>query len=150
MPQSYTNLLVHVVFSTKQRQPWLEPQYLPQILDFLRGGIVEQKGIPLEINGVADHVHFLAKVRQDRALSDIIRDVKARSSGWIHRTFPDLKEFAWQKGFGAFSVSQSQVKKVREYIRKQEEHHRVVPFQDEFIEFLKANEVEYDERYLWD
>ncbi len=150
MPQSYTNLLVHVVFSTKHREPWLQPNVRPQILDFVKGGIIEQDGIPLEINGVADHIHFLAKVRQDKTLSAIIRDVKARSSGWIHRTFPDLSMFAWQKGFGAFSVSQSQVPNVRKYIREQEEHHREVPFQDEFIDFLKRNEIEYDERYLWD
>jgi putative transposase len=150
MPQSYTNLLVHIVFSTKERQPWLEASMRPAVLDFLKGGIIDQSGIPLEINAVDDHVHILAKVRQDMALSDIVRDIKARSSGWIHRNYPNLSGFAWQNGFGAFSVSQSQVPQVRDYIQKQEEHHRNAPYQDEFVRFLTANEIEYDERYLWE
>ncbi len=150
MPQSYTNLLVHIVFSTKGRQPWLEASIRPQVIDFLKGGIVDQRGIPLEVNAVDDHVHLLVKVRPDMALSDIVRDIKARSSGWIHRVFPNLSAFAWQNGFGAFSVSHSQIEQVREYIQKQEEHHRNLPFQDEFIRFLRLNQIEFDERYLWD
>jgi putative transposase len=150
MPQSYTNLLVHIIFSAKHRQPWLEASIRPQILDFLKGGIVDQRGVPLEVNAVDDHVHLLAKVRQDMALSDIVQDIKARSSGWIHRDFPNLSTFAWQNGFGAFSVSHSQLERVRDFIRKQEEHHRHVPFQDEFVRFLRVNGIEYDERYLWD
>ncbi len=150
MPQSYTNILVHIVFGTKHREPLLEKRILPSVLDFLAGGVKEQHGITLAINGVVDHVHILAKVRQDRAVSDLVRDIKARSSGWIHRTYPELSSFAWQKGYGAFSVSQSQLEVVRQYIANQEEHHKTKPFAEEFIQFLVANEIEFDERYLWD
>jgi putative transposase len=150
MAHSYTNLLVHVVFGTKGREPWLGEAVLPQVLHFLGGGVYEQGGIPLEINGIADHVHILARVRQDRALSDVLREIKARSSGWIHNQFPDLPRFAWQKGYGAFSVSHSQVEVVRAYIRNQEEHHRNKPFAVEFVQLLRAHEIEFDERYLWE
>ncbi len=150
MAQSYTNILVHIVFGTKHRQPWLEKPMLTEVIKFLAAGVAEQHGIALEVNGVADHVHILAKLRQDRALSDVLRDVKARSSGWIHRTYPALSMFAWQNGYGAFSVSQSQVEVVRRYIQNQEEHHKTKPFAEEFVQFLVANAIEFDERYLWD
>ena len=150
MAQSYTNILVHIVFGTKHREPLLERRILPSVLDFLAGGVKEQQGITLAINGVVDHVHILAKVRQDRTVSDLVRDIKARSSGWIHRTYPELSSFAWQRGYGAFSVSQSQIEVVRQYIANQEEHHKTKPFAEEFVQFLVANEIEYDERYLWD
>jgi REP element-mobilizing transposase RayT len=150
MAQSYTNILVHIIFGTKHREPLLEKRILPSVLDFLAGGVKEQQGITLAINGVVDHVHILAKVRQDRTISDLLRDIKARSSGWIHRTYPELSSFAWQNGFGAFSVSQSQIEVVRQYIANQEEHHKTKPFAEEFVQFLVANEIEFNERYLWD
>src|SRR5262249_13692175 len=128
----------------------LEKRILPELFKVLGADIRELQGIPLEINGVADHVHILAKVRQDRALSDLLRDIKAHSSGWIHRKFPELSAFAWQNGYGAFIVSHSQVAVVRRYIQNQEEHHKTKPFAEEFIQFLIANEIEFDERYLWD
>ena len=96
-----------------------------------------------------DHVHILPKIRQDHALSDIVRDIKARSSGWIHRTLPHLAIFGWQNGYGAFSVSHSEFPSVREYIQNQEQHHRSVPFRDEFTQLLRIHDIEYDERYLW-
>src|SRR4029077_18663998 len=101
-------------------------------------GIQDQKGIALEINGVADHIHILAKVRPDRCISDILRDVKARSSGWIHREFPHLGAFAWQTGYGAFSVGGSQTTAVRNYIRNQQAHHEAESFETEFIKMLEA------------
>jgi REP element-mobilizing transposase RayT len=150
MAHSFTNLLVHLVFETKGREPWLGASVLPQVLRFLAGGVSELGGIPLEINGIADHVHILAKVRQDRALADVLREIKARSSGWIHNHFPDLRHFAWQKGYGAFSVSHSQLGVVRAYIRNQEEHYRNKLFAVEFVQLLRAPEIEFDERCLWE
>jgi REP-associated tyrosine transposase len=150
MAHSYTNLLYHIVFGTKGREPWLRKAILADVLNFLGGGIKEQGGICLEINGMPDHVHILAKLRPDHSVSDILRDIKARSSGWIHSTYADLACFAWQSGYGAFSVSHSQRDNVGEYIRNQEEHHRDKPFAREFIQLLIAHEVEFDERYLWD
>ena len=102
----------------------------------------------MELNGTEDHIHLLAKLRPDRAVSDVLRDLKANASGWMHDVFPSLKRFSWQRGYGAFTVSQSNVDEIRRYIAKQKEHHRKVSFRDEFIEFLKANGIEYDERYI--
>ena len=104
----------------------------------------------LEIGGVADHVHILFSWRTDEGISVLTRNLKANSSKWIHQTFPDLREFAWQEGYAIFSVSESICERVREYIRTQEEHHRKKTFQEELVEFLRAHRVDYDEKYLWD
>jgi len=149
MPHSYTNLLYHIVFSTKDRHPRLTPELRPRLYEFMAGGVRAEGGAALLINGVADHVHLLARLRQDRALSDVLRSLKADSSGWIHKTFPEQRTFAWQGGYGVFSVSQSQAEAVRRYIANQEAHHRKISFQEEFIALLKAHGVEFDERYLW-
>src|SRR5205085_2543687 len=94
----------------------------------------------LAINGMEDHVHLFAKLRQDKALSDMIRDFKAHSSGWLHKVFPELKDFTWQNGYGAFTVSASQASKIKRYIEQQQAHHQKRTFKDEFIEFLRAHE----------
>jgi putative transposase len=150
MGHSYTNLLYHMVFSTKDRQPWLDTDTSTRLYNYLGGAIRSEGGTSLGINGCADHIHILAKLRQDKALSDVLRSIKANSSGWIHREFPKLRAFGWQKGYGAFTVSQSQVKKVQRYIANQQVHHRRMSFKEEFIALLEANEIEYDEKYLWD
>jgi hypothetical protein len=114
-----------------------------------RSGILRDTGgISLGIDGVDDHVHVLAKLRPDRAVSDVLRDLKANASGWMHDVFPRLSDFSWQRGYAAFTVSQSHVEKVQRYLAKQKQHHREISFRDEFILFLKANGIEYDERYL--
>jgi putative transposase len=148
MSDSYTNLLYHMVFSTKDRRPIIAPEYESRLYDYIGGTIRGVGGISLELNGTTDHVHLLAKLRPDRALSDVLRDLKANASGWMHDVFPLLKDFSWQRGYGAFTVSQSNVEEVRRYILRQKEHHEKVSFRDEFIHFLKANGIEYDERYL--
>jgi putative transposase len=102
----------------------------------------------LELNGTEDHLHVLAKLRPDKALSDVLRELKANASGWMHDVFPEVRDFSWQRGYGAFTVSQSNVEEVRRYIAGQREHHAKISFRDEFIQFLKANRIEYDERYL--
>jgi REP element-mobilizing transposase RayT len=107
-----------------------------------------QGGISLAINGTEDHVHSLAKLRPDKALSDVLRDLKANASGWMHDLFPELKDFSWQRGYGAFTVGQSDIKQVQDYIARQKEHHQKQSSRDEFIEFLQSNGIEYDERYL--
>ena len=149
MSDSYTNLLYHIVFSTKDRRPIIAPEYESRLYDYIGGTIRGVGGISLELNGTTDHVHLLAKLRPDRALSDVLRDLKANASGWMHDVFPVLKDFSWQRGYGAFTVSQSNVEEVRRYILRQKEHHEKFSFRDEFIHFLKANGIEYDERYLW-
>jgi putative transposase len=148
MSQSFTNLLYHIVFSTKERQPIIAPDYQPRLYEYIGGIIRGTGGISLGIDGTEDHVHVLAKLRPDRALSDVLRDLKANATGWMHDVFPVLRDFSWQRGYGAFTVSHSNVNEVRDYIARQKEHHQRVSFRDEFIQFLKANGIEYDERYL--
>jgi len=148
MSDSYTNLLYHIVFSTKDRSPLITPEYEARLYDYIGGTIRSMGGICLELNGTEDHVHLLAKLRPDRTVSDVLRDLKANATGWMHDVFPKLKDFSWQRGYGAFTVSQSNVEEVRQYIAHQKEHHQKVSFRDEFIQFLKANGIEYDERFI--
>ena len=149
MPQSFTNLIYHIVFSTKNRQPLITDDVKSRLYDYIGGTIRGTGGISLAINGMDDHVHVLTKLRPDKSVSDVLRDLKANSSGWMHYVFPELKDFSWQNGYGAFTVSASQVEKVREYIANQEEHHKKVgSFRDEFIKMLRANKIEFDEKYL--
>ena len=148
MPDSYTNLLYYIVFSTKDRRPLITPEYEVRLYDYVGGTLRRGGGISLELNGTEDHLHLLAKLRPDRALSDVLRDLKANATGWMHDVFPHLKDFSWQRGYGAFTVSQSNVEDVRRYIAKQKEHHQRVSFRDEFIQFLQANGIEYDERFV--
>ena len=150
MGHSYTNLLYHIVFSTKDRRVWLDEETSPRLYDYLGGAIRSEGGIAIIINGCNDHVHILAKLRQDKAVADVLRSMKANSSAWIHRTFSRSADFAWQGGYGAFTVSESQVEKVRQYIANQQTHHQRVSFREEFIALLSAHGIEYDERYLWE
>ena len=148
MSSSYCNLLYHIVFSTKDREPWMIPSIGPRIHEYIGGAIRGEGGIALIVNGTADHIHILAKLRQDKALSKLIGELKANSSGWVSRTFKQALGFAWQEGYGAFTVSESQVPKVRGYIEGQEEHHRSVSFLEEFKVILRAHGLPFDERYL--
>ena len=149
MPHSYCCLLYHLVFSTKDRRPDLTVDIRQRVFTYTGGIIRSEKGILLTIGGTEDHVHLLARLRQDRALSEQLRDIKSRSSRWIHETFPDKKAFGWQGGYGAFAVSPSQVRHVQKYIENQESHHRKMDFRTEFLRILEKHGVEYDERYIW-
>ena len=148
MPDSYTNLLYHLVFSTKDRRPLITPDKEVRLYEYMGGIVRGLGGISLEINGTEDHLHQLVKLRPDKSVSEVLRDLKANASGWMHDIFPSLKNFSWQRGYGAFTVSHSNVDDVRNYIRRQKEHHRKISFRDEIIQFLKANEIPYDERHL--
>ena len=150
MGHTYTNLTYHCVFSTRQRRPWLNADVMPRLTQFVGGIIRQREGKLLAMNGRDDHVHLLAIFPAKRALSDLLRDIKAASSGWIHDTFPDLVAFAWQEGYGAFTVCQSIKKDVIRYIDRQEEHHKEMTFEKEFILLLERNGIEYDPRYVLD
>jgi REP element-mobilizing transposase RayT len=150
MAHTYTQLFYHLVFATKERRPWLAPEVRPRVHAYLGAALRDEGGSALVINGTADHVHILARLRQDKAVSDVLRAIKANSSGWVHRTFPEQHAVAWQSGYAAFTVSASQVPIVRRYIENQEEHHRAQSFENEFVALLKKHGIEYDERYLWD
>ena len=150
MGHTYSNLMAHVVFSTKDRAPTLDSELKPRLFAYMGGIIRELGGTALLINGPADHVHILMLFPAKIALSEMLGKLKANSSGWVHREFPAKRAFAWQTGFAAFSVSLSQKQAVLDYIAGQEEHHRKLSFKEEFIAFLQKHEVEYDERYIWE
>jgi len=151
MPQSLTNLLVHVVFSTLERQPFLSnPTLLEEMHRYLGGIVKENGGHSLGVGGVADHVHLFMAVPQTVAVADLVRDLKRSSSVWIKRRDGSLKDFAWQGGYGAFSVGQTEFEVVRAYIQNQEEHHKRRTFQEEYRAFLNKYRIAYDERYVWE
>ena len=149
MSQSYTNLIYHIVFATKNREPLIDTDMKIRLYDYIGGTIRNLGGVALAINGMPDHVHVLARLRADKSISDVLRDLKANASGWMHDVFPDLQDFSWQRGYGAFTVSASQIEKVRKYVANQETHHLKFSFEREFEAMLQANEVEFDSRYLW-
>lgn len=143
---SYTNFLYHIVFGTKGRLPLITDDLKPRLYEYLGGTVRGLGGIAFEINGIADHVHLLVKVPPTIKFSDFLRDLKANSSKWINEN--TNKKFAWQRRYGAFTVSESQFEIVKNYIRKQEEHHKKFDFKSEFESLLKANKIEIDD-YVW-
>lgn len=148
MAQTYHKLLYHLVFSTKHRAPLIADDWRPDLHAFIGGVVRKRRGELLAAGGVPDHIHLLVRLAADRAVSDVVRDIKAVSSGWRHEA-GDLG-FAWQGGYGAFTVSPSVVPDIEAYIGNQPEHHRGRTFQDEFRLMLRRHGIEYDERYLWD
>jgi REP element-mobilizing transposase RayT len=146
MAQTLVRVLVHVVFSTKDRLPSLKEEVRPSLFAYIGGTIRSLGGEPVIVNGVSDHVHILLTLPATLALADAMRALKAKSPGWLRRTLPS---FAWQLGYAAFSVSESNAGHVKRYIASQEEHHRKARFEEEFLMLLKRHKLEYDERYLW-
>jgi REP element-mobilizing transposase RayT len=150
MAHTFTNLLTHVIFSTKDRVPHIDAELKPDLFAYMGGIVREIDGKALGINGTADHVHLLIKLPPTIAISDAMRVLKTNSSRWVHEQWDSRSAFGWQTGYGAFSVSQSNVPAVLRYIANQEEHHRKVSFQEEFLAYLKKHGIEYDERYIWE
>jgi putative transposase len=146
---SYISSYFHCVFSTKERRPFITPELRERLWPFLGGIARQNKMKAIEIGGVADHVHILISSPATMPVSKAMQLIKGGSSKWIHETFPDQREFAWQEEYGAFSVSVSQLDKIVEYIKGQEMHHRKVTFQEEFRALLEKHRIEFDERYLW-
>jgi len=151
MPQSLSSVFLHIVFSTKERFPFLsDAEVRGQVHAFL-GGIAKKLNCPpILVGGVADHVHILIHLGRSVSQADLVKELKRGSNLWIHERFPQIAKFAWQAGYGAFSVSASNVEAVRTYIENQPEHHAKVSFQDEFRAFLEKHGVPFDERYVWD
>ena len=149
MAHTFTCLFTHLIFSTKNRNGLLRPEIRPRLFDYMGGMIRKMNGKSALINGVEDHLHILAILPTTMALSDFMRDLKGDLSVWAKEAF-DIRDFAWQTGYAAFSVSKSGVEAVRAYIAGQEEHHRRITFQEEYLEFLKRHEIEYDERFVFD
>ena len=149
MSHSYACLLLHAVFSTKDRVPLLVADCRERLYPYL-GGIARELGAKaLGIGGTADHVHLLLSFPPTLGVADALRTLKANSSRWVHETWPERRSFAWQTGYGAFSVSESSRAAVTRYIHQQEHHHRRLTFQEEFIALLKKHHIPYDERYIW-
>ena len=146
---SYISSYFHCVFSTKERRPLITPALCERLWPFLGGIARQNKMKAVEIGGVEDHVHILLSLPSAMAISKALQLMKGGSSKWIHETFPEHRLFAWQEEYGAFSVSVSQLDKTIEYIKGQEEHHRKMTFQEEFLALLKKHRIEFDERYLW-
>ena len=144
---SYTNLLYHIVYATKERAPLITSTLRPRLHEYLGGTVRGLDGVALEINGTADHVHVLARMRPTISVSEFLSKLKSASSGWAKRQ--TRGRFAWQARFGAFTVSESQVEHVRRYIRDQEVHHRTRSFEEELKALLRAHRIDFDEKYLW-
>ena len=145
---SFVSCLMHVVFSTKERQTWIKPEIQDRLWPYLGGIARENKMKALKVGGVEDHVHILLSLPSTLAIAKAVQLLKGNSSKWIHETFPKLKTFEWQKGYGAFSISVSGVEDTIKYIENQAEHHRKKSFKDELKAFLKKHELEYEEWML--
>ena len=150
MPQSLSKSSIHLIFSTKNRVRYLSNEMRDDLHAYMAKVLQSCNSPALIINSLEDHVHILFHQHRTESLSHIVEQVKKSSSKWLKSQSKDLQTFAWQAGYGAFSVSESNIPQVREYIAKQQEHHKVKSFQDELRCFLEKHQVAYDERYLWD
>jgi len=150
MGQSLAKNLIHLIFSTKERRPLLDDAVRESLHAYIAGVLKEQESPCLAINSVADHVHVLFCLNKNAALAQVIMQAKKGASRWIKTQGPRYTDFSWQNGYGAFSVSQSSVADVRQYIANQAEHHRKVTFQEELRAFFNRHEIAYDERYVWE
>lgn len=150
MPQSLATVIVHLIFSTKNREPYITPAIGAELYPYLTTVFQAQNCPALVVNGVADHVHCLFLLGRTVAVCDLVEEVKKSSSKWLKTQGDQYENFHWQAGYGAFSIGQSQVDAVREYIAGQEERHRVQSFQDEYRAFLRKYRIALDERYVWD
>lgn len=147
---SFVRIVNHIVFSTKNREPWLEEDIQSPMFAYMGGIVRERKGTLMEAGGLADHVHLLVAMHQTTTVADLVRDIKSGSSRWMHERDDNFRSFAWQTKYGAFSVSLSMEETVQTYIRNQKEHHRKRTFQEEFRAMLDRHGFSYNERYMWE
>jgi REP element-mobilizing transposase RayT len=150
MPQSLARIYVHLIFSTKNREPLLIDGVRADLHAYMGGILNDLDSSPVEINSESDHTHVLFVLSRTHALSEVVGQLKRGSSAWLKTQGAAFAGFHWQNGYGAFSVSQSSVGEVRAYIERQQEHHKRMSFQDEFRAFLRRYGLEFDERYVWD
>src|SRR5437764_9158481 len=150
MPQSLSSILVHIIFSTKNHEPFITPTVETELHPYMATIFRQVKSPSLCIDGTADHVHILFSLARVITIADLVEEVKTSSSKWIKTKGREFKNFHWQRGYGAFSIGQSNVTALKHYIRSQKEHHQRVTFQDEYRKFLKAYGIDYDEKYVWE
>ncbi len=150
MPQSLSSILIHLVFSTKHRVKIITPEIEIELYPYLAAVFRECKSPSLLVGGTTDHIHALFSLHRTWAAADVVEEVKKRSSKWIKTKGAEFSNFAWQAGYGAFSIGQSNVPAVKNYIANQKIHHAETTFKNEFRGLLRKYEIEYDERYVWD
>ncbi|MFN3152138.1 IS200/IS605 family transposase [Bremerella sp.] len=150
MPQSFACIYIHLIFSTKDRMDWIREDWEIELHRYFAGTLRNQGNKLIEAGGTPNHVHLLFSMAKQTSISDVVRDLKSNSSGWIHRDVPECREFAWQVGYAAFSVSFSAIEDVQTYIRNQKDHHRIKTFQEELLAFLEKHQVEYDPKYVFE
>ena len=150
MANTYSNLFYHIVFSTKGRNEWITQDIEERVWAYMGGIARKHEVIAVQIGGTGNHIHSVIMATPKFAPSQIVQWLKGDSSKWIHETFPELSDFAWQDGFGVFSVSKSNVPDVVEYIKNQRAHHAKRTFEDEYVVMLKKHGIDYDDRYLFD
>jgi REP element-mobilizing transposase RayT len=150
MANTYTSLLYHLTFSTKNREPWIAQTIEGRVWAYIGGVARKHNMTALQVGGIEDHIHALIMAPPTLSPSEIAQYLKGDSSKWIHQEFSKLRAFGWQDGYGAFTVSKSQIPEVIAYIKNQREHHRRKTFQEEYLELLNKHGIDYDERYLWD
>ena len=151
MPQSLSVVYIHLVFSTKERRPFLRDKAVREALHAYLGGVSKKLDCPpILVGGVEDHVHLLCRFARTITQAEWVKEVKRVSNGWLKEQGRDYADFEWQGGYADFSVSQSNLEQVKQYIANQEEHHRKMNFQDELRELLRRHQQEWDERYVWD
>jgi REP element-mobilizing transposase RayT len=149
MANTYINILVHAVFTTKNREPWLPSSLRERLYPYICGIARENRLKVLCIGGTDNHIHILLSLNSTTSIAKTIQLIKGGSSKWIHETFPEQKLFSWQEGYGAFSIGISNVDETRQYIENQEKHHSKESFCDEYLKFLRKNNIDFDEKYLW-
>jgi putative transposase len=147
---TYSKLLYHIVFSTKYRRKQIDAKIRERLYEYIGGTIRNREGSSIEIGGIEDHVHILTGLSTKVCVSDLVRDIKSNSTQWMNDTLNTGRQFQWQKGYGVFTVSYSQLNVVRNYIVNQAEHHRKKSFKEEFIELLKRHNITFDEKYLFE
>jgi putative transposase len=150
MAQTLVSLMVHVIFSTRNREPLITPEIEAELFAYMGGILKNRESRLLDAGGTANHVHLLISQSKNIGLSSLMKDVKKDSSSWIKTKGIGFRNFHWQDGYGAFSIGESNIPALRQYIATQKEHHRKRSFQEELIKFLNAYGIEYDERFLWD
>ena len=151
MPQSLSQIYLHITYSTKTRQPFLsDAQLREKTHAYIAGTCKNQHSPSLLVGGVADHVHVLCRLSRNLSVADLVRELKRDSSKWLKHQSPRLRDFHWQRGYGAFSISPSHVEALKRYIANQQEHHRRESFQDEFRRVCEKYGIQIDERYVWD
>jgi putative transposase len=149
MAGKHISLLVHFTWSTAGREPWIDADWRKPLFAQIGGIMPNKKAKLLSAGGIYDHIHLYASLPSTLSIADFVGAVKANSSRWVHQQYRNARAFAWQEGYGAFSVSKSQEQRVIKYVLDQENHHRKRTFKDEFLTLLESHEIEYDQRYIW-